>query len=125
LIAGFPTETEEMALNSVKLLHDCDIIAAHIFPFSPRPGTPAERMPQLDRALVKARAARLREAAEARRTAWLDSLIGSIRSVLIETRGRGHTDSFAPVSITGAARAEIVRARITGRDGDRLIGIAA
>ena len=62
LIAGFPTETEDMALNSLKLLDDCDIIAAHIFPFSPRPDTPAARMPQLERELVKARAARLREA---------------------------------------------------------------
>ena len=63
LIAGFPTETEEMALNSLKLLDDCDVVAAHIFPFSPRPNTPAARMPQLPREVVKARAARLREAA--------------------------------------------------------------
>src|SRR5207253_3789779 len=59
LIAGFPTETEEMALNSLRLLDDCDIVAAHIFPFSPRPDTPASRMQQLSRELVKARAARL------------------------------------------------------------------
>ena len=67
LIAGFPTETEEMALNTLKLLDDCDIVAAHIFPFSPRPDTPAARMPQVERELVKARAARLREAAAERR----------------------------------------------------------
>ena len=77
LIAGFPTETEDMALNSLKLLDDCDVIAAHVFPFSPRPDTPAARMPQLPRELVKARAARLREAAAARRDRWLDSLAGS------------------------------------------------
>ena len=69
LIAGFPTETEEMALNSLKLLDDCDIIAAHVFPFSPRPNTPAARMPQVAREVVKARAARLREAAAERRDA--------------------------------------------------------
>ena len=67
LIAGFPTETEEMALNSLKLLDDCDIVATHVFPFSPRPSTPAARMPQLPREVVKARAARLREAAAERR----------------------------------------------------------
>ncbi len=77
LIAGFPTETEEMALNSLRLLDDCDIIAAHVFPFSPRPNTPAARMPQLPRELVKARAARLREAAAARRESWLSTLIGT------------------------------------------------
>uniref|UniRef100_UPI0025E13EB6 MiaB/RimO family radical SAM methylthiotransferase n=1 Tax=Sphingomonas sp. TaxID=28214 RepID=UPI0025E13EB6 len=59
LIAGFPTETEDMALNSLRLLDDCDVVAAHVFPFSPRPGTPAARMPQVDRETVKARAARL------------------------------------------------------------------
>ncbi len=62
LIAGFPTETEEMALNSLKVLNDCDVVAAHVFPFSPRPSTPAARMPQLPRELVKARATRLRGA---------------------------------------------------------------
>src|SRR4029450_7462219 len=84
LIAGFPTETEEMALNSLKLLDDCDIVAAHVFPFSPRPGTPAGRMPQLPREVVKARSARLREAAAERRSGWLGSLIGTTMQVLIE-----------------------------------------
>ncbi len=74
LIAGFPTETEDMALNTLKLLDDCDIVAAHVFPFSPRPNTPAERMPQLAREVVKARAARLRAAASDRRSRWLDGL---------------------------------------------------
>jgi threonylcarbamoyladenosine tRNA methylthiotransferase MtaB len=84
LIAGFPTETEDMALNSLRLLDDCDVVAAHVFPFSPRPGTPAARMPQVEREIVKARAARLREAAAARRVAWLDRLIGSTQRVLVE-----------------------------------------
>jgi threonylcarbamoyladenosine tRNA methylthiotransferase MtaB len=120
LIAGFPTETEDMALNNLKLLDDCDVIAAHVFPFSPRPNTPAERMPQLPRELVKARAARLREAAAKRRSRWLDGLIGTTRAVLIENGSKGHTDSFAPVAIKGATRGEIGLARITGRDGDQL-----
>jgi threonylcarbamoyladenosine tRNA methylthiotransferase MtaB len=122
LIAGFPTETEAMALNSLKLLDDCDVVAAHVFPFSPRPNTPAARMPQLDRELVKARAARLREAAEQRRMRWLDSLIGSTQPVLIENDSKGHTDTFAPVAVEGSKRGEIGTVRITRRDGDQLIG---
>lgn len=122
LIAGFPTETEDMALNSLKLLDDCDIIAAHVFPFSPRPGTPAARMPQLGRDVVKARAARLRTAAAARRTRWLDSLVGATLPVLIENKEAGHSDQFAPVHIAGAKRGETGLARIATRDGGTLIG---
>lgn len=125
LIAGFPTETEEMALNSLTLLDDCDVIAAHIFPFSPRPNTPAARMPQLPRELVKARAARLREAAAQRRRGWLDGLIHTLQPVLIENGGKGHTDNFAPVAIEGSARGERAIARITGRDGDQLTAVWA
>jgi threonylcarbamoyladenosine tRNA methylthiotransferase MtaB len=125
LIAGFPTETEEMASNSLKLLEDCDIIAAHIFPFSPRPNTPAACMPQLDRKLVKARAAKLRQAAEARRSRWLDTLVGSSQAVLMESGGKGHSDSFAPVALSDAPRGELLTARITGRDGDHLTGVRA
>jgi threonylcarbamoyladenosine tRNA methylthiotransferase MtaB len=123
LIAGFPTETEEMALNSLKLLDDCDIVTAHVFPFSPRPNTPAARMPQLPRDEVKARAAGLREAAAARRSRWLDDLVGTTQSVLIENSGKGHSDNFAPVLIEGATRGEVGLARITGRDGDHLTAI--
>lgn len=125
LIAGFPTETEEMALNSLKLLADCDVVAAHIFPFSPRPNTPAARMPQLPRELVKRRAAALREAAAERRRLWLDTLAGTTEQVLIENGGKGHTDSFAPVSIEGAARGDTGIARINGRDGDDLVAVWA
>jgi len=120
LIAGFPTETDAMAINSLKLLDDCDIIAAHVFPFSPRPKTPAARMPQLPREVVKARALRLREAAAERRRRWLDGLIGSAQPVLIESEGKGHADNFAPVSIQGSLRGESGLARITGRHVDQL-----
>jgi threonylcarbamoyladenosine tRNA methylthiotransferase MtaB len=122
LIAGFPTETEEMALNSLKLLDDCDIVAAHVFPFSPRPDTPAARMPQLARELVKARARRLREAADRRRAAWLDTLVGSTQTVLIEGDGKGHAPNSAPVAMEGATRGEVVRVRVTHRDGPHLAG---
>jgi threonylcarbamoyladenosine tRNA methylthiotransferase MtaB len=125
LISGFPTETEEMALNSLQLLHDCDIMAAHIFPFSPRPNTPAARMPQLPRELVRSRAARLREAATARRNRWLDSLIGTAQPVLIENNSKGHTDTFAPIIIDGAARGETGLARIISRNSDHLTAVWA
>ncbi len=125
LIAGFPTETEEMAVHTLKLLDDCDIVAAHIFPFSPRPNTPAARMPQLPRELVKARAARLRQSAAERRTSWLDSLVGTTQPVLVEGENQGHTDSFAPIAIEGAKRGEAGLAHITCRDGDHLTAVWA
>jgi len=125
LIAGFPTETEEMALNSLKLLEDCDVVAAHIFPFSPRPETPAARMPQLSRELVKARAARLRKAAAQRRTRWLGSLVGSNQQVLIENNSKGHSDGFAPVRIEGTSRGDTGTARILGSNGDHLTAVWA
>jgi threonylcarbamoyladenosine tRNA methylthiotransferase MtaB len=125
LIAGFPTESEEMAINSLKLLDDCDIIATHVFPFSPRPGTPAARMPQLAREVVKARAARLREAAANRRQRWLESMTGTVQPVLVEGEGTGHTNNFAPVAIAGSVRGESGNARITGRESDHLAAVWA
>jgi threonylcarbamoyladenosine tRNA methylthiotransferase MtaB len=119
LIAGFPTETEEMAANSLRLLDDCDIIAAHVFPFSPRPDTPAARMPQVERETVKVRAARLRAAAAERRRRWLDSLAGSTQPVMVEGEGVGHTNHFAPVAIDGAL-GRTGSARIIASDGERL-----
>ena len=120
LIAGFPTETEEMALNSLKLLDDCDVVSAHVFPFSPRPNTPAAGMPQLPREVVKSRAARLRSAAAQRRSAWLDSLIGTVQRVLVESEGKAHADNFAPVHVGGGRRGDSGAARVTGRLGDHL-----
>ena len=125
LIAGFPTETEEMSLNTLRLLDDCEIVAAHVFPFSPRPSTPAARMPQLPRELVKARAAGLRQAAATRRERWLDGLVGTVQPVLIENGGKGHSNNFAPVSIDGACRGERGSARITGRVGEHLTAVWA
>lgn len=125
MIAGFPTETEEMARNSLKLLDDCDIIAAHVFPFSPRPDTPAARMPQLPREIVKARAALLRERAAKRRQRWLNGLVGTIQPVLVENGGKGHADNFAPVRLEGASRGESGSARIVGCEGDQLKAVWA
>jgi threonylcarbamoyladenosine tRNA methylthiotransferase MtaB len=125
LIAGFPTETEEMALGSLKLLDDCDIVAAHIFPFSPRPNTPASRMPQLPPDVVKARAARVRHAAAERRERWLESLVGTKQRVLVENGGNGHADNFATIAVPGALRGECGTVRITGRDDDYLTAVWA
>jgi threonylcarbamoyladenosine tRNA methylthiotransferase MtaB len=125
LIAGFPTETEEMALNSLRLLDDCDVISAHVFPFSARLDTPAARMPQVAHPLVKARAARLRQAASERRVRWLDSLAATRHAVLIEGDGVGHTGNFAPVAVAGATRGQTGQVRVTGRCGDRVAAVWA
>jgi len=122
LIAGFPTESEAAAANTLRLLDECGIVAAHVFPFSARPNTPAARMPQLPPELVKARAARLRQVAGERRSAWLDGLVGSIQPALIENGEKGHTDSFAPLFVAGSIRGETGNVRITGRTADHLVG---
>ncbi|HEX4894547.1 MAG TPA: radical SAM protein [Hyphomicrobiaceae bacterium] len=125
LIAGFPTESEEAALNTLRLLDDCDIVAAHVFPFSPRVNTPAARMPQIEREIVKARAARLRAAAEERRTAWLESLVGTRQAFLMESDTLARGDNDAPIRLANARRGDMGVATITGRDGGHLIGITA
>jgi threonylcarbamoyladenosine tRNA methylthiotransferase MtaB len=100
LIAGFPTEDGAMAANSLALIDDCDIVHAHIFPYSPRAGTPAARMPQVEPEVRRERAARLREAAGGRKAAWLRSLVGTTQHVLVEAPGdRGHAANFAEVEL--------------------------
>jgi threonylcarbamoyladenosine tRNA methylthiotransferase MtaB len=124
LIAGFPTEDDAAAANSRALIADCAIVHPHIFPYSPRDGTPAARMPQLDRPLVKSRAAALRAVADAARTTWLTSLIGTRQTMLVERDGQsGHADNFARISLTHPAKVgNIIAADIIGLDGTRLIG---
>jgi threonylcarbamoyladenosine tRNA methylthiotransferase MtaB len=98
IIAGFPTETEAMFENSLRLIEACDIVHGHIFPYSPRAGTPAARMPQVQPRVIKDRAARLRAACAERRTRWLTGLVGTRQSVLVERNGlTGHAENFAPV----------------------------
>ncbi|HKT78483.1 MAG TPA: MiaB/RimO family radical SAM methylthiotransferase, partial [Sphingobium sp.] len=123
IIAGFPTEDEAMFENSLQLVQDCAIVHGHVFPYSPRAGTPAARMPQVDRATIKARAARLRAACEAQRQGWLEGLIGSAQSVLVERNGTsGHAENFAPVRFTRPqSPSSIVRATITGLENGALI----
>jgi threonylcarbamoyladenosine tRNA methylthiotransferase MtaB len=126
LIAGFPTETETMAENSLKLIHECDIVMAHIFPYSAKHGTPAARMPQVPHAEVKERARKLREASTHRRALWLQGLVGTRQSVLVEKGGLGHAENFAPVRLGGVGDVgKITRMAITGVDNGVLTGEAA
>ncbi len=131
LIAGFPTETEEMAENSLRLIDDCDIVMAHIFPYSAKQGTPAAKMPQVDASEIKARAARLRDAGARQRRAWLQSMVGSRQRVLIERSGtNGHSENFAPVRLAtpcprGNGIGRIMDVKIKGMEDDMLIGEAA
>lgn len=99
LIAGFPTETEEHHQANLSIIRECDIVHGHIFPYSPRPGTPAARMPQLDRSVIKDRAAELRAAVSESREAWLHSLVGKELYVLAERDGTGYAPNFARVAV--------------------------
>jgi len=123
IIAGFPTEDEAMFAQSLALVRDCGIVHGHVFPYSPRTGTPAARMPQLDRALIRDRAARLRAACAQERARWLQSLVGTDQRVLVETSGlAGHGEGFAPVRLPAPAQpGAIVTARITGLEDGALI----
>jgi threonylcarbamoyladenosine tRNA methylthiotransferase MtaB len=97
IIAGFPTETDEMFENTRRIIEECDIIHNHIFPYSSRPGTPAAKMPQVNGKVIKERATILREQGEKQLQAFLVSEIGKTRSVLIEKDGVGHTEHFVRV----------------------------
>ena len=105
LIAGFPTETPAMHANSLALIAECAIVHGHVFPYSPRPGTPAARMPPVDPPEVRARAAALREAVAHERALWLGGLIGKPQAVLAERDGTGHSGAFAPYRLPRTARA--------------------
>jgi threonylcarbamoyladenosine tRNA methylthiotransferase MtaB len=125
IIAGFPTETADMFDNSIRLVDECGLSQLHVFPFSPREGTPAARMPQLDRRTVKDRAARLRRKGEAAYRYHLDRLCGSRQRVLVENEGSGRAEDFTPVAIDGSEPGSIVDCRVTGHDGLRLAGVEA
>ena len=124
LIAGFPTEDEAMFADTLAIVADCAIVHAHIFPYSPRTGTPAARMPQVDPVIRRDRAARLRAAAAIQRRDGLAAQIGATASVLVERPGtRGHAADFADVHLsTPAEPGTIVSATITGATDTHLIG---
>ncbi|QDC01450.1 tRNA (N(6)-L-threonylcarbamoyladenosine(37)-C(2))-methylthiotransferase MtaB [Mesorhizobium sp. 8] len=121
IIAGFPTETDAMFENSVRIVEECGLTHLHVFPFSPREGTPAARMPQVRREVVKQRAARLRAAGETAYRKHLASLAGTSQSILVEREGLGRTEGFTLAAIKAGQPGEIVEAVVTGHDGGRLL----
>jgi threonylcarbamoyladenosine tRNA methylthiotransferase MtaB len=122
IITGFPTEDEAMFSRSLDLVAECGLTHLHVFPFSPRPGTPAARMPQVPRAIAKERAQRLRRAGEAALLRHLNGEIGQRRSVLLEAGGIGRTEAFTPVRFRGPTRrGEIREVLITRHEGNELI----
>jgi threonylcarbamoyladenosine tRNA methylthiotransferase MtaB len=121
IIAGFPTETEDMFARSLALVDECDLTFLHVFPYSPRPGTPAARMPQVDGRVIKDRAGRLRASGEAALRRRLASEVGSTRQVLIESATQGRTEHFVPVAISGGTQGTVRALKIAGHDGERLL----
>ncbi len=121
IIAGFPTETEAMFVNSLKLVEECDLTWLHVFPYSPRPGTPAARMPQVNGRAIKDRAARLRAAGTTRVAAHLSAQQGLPHDVLMENPRMGRTAQFTETLFDqDQPVGHIVPALITGAEGDRL-----
>ena len=121
IIAGFPTESEDMFARSLDLVDECGLTHLHVFPFSPRPGTPAARMPQVARDVVKDRARRLRAKGEIALRAHLDAQVGTTRSVLVESAELGRTEHFAQIRLSApVAPGTIVARAVAGHDGRQL-----
>jgi threonylcarbamoyladenosine tRNA methylthiotransferase MtaB len=122
IITGFPTETEAMFARSLGLVDECGLTQLHVFPFSPRPGTPAARMPQVPGMVIKDRARRLREKGEQALRCHLDSEVGACRLVLAERGGMGRTPQFMPVRLAAPVEPGVmVNAAIAGHDGRQLL----
>jgi threonylcarbamoyladenosine tRNA methylthiotransferase MtaB len=122
IIAGFPTETDDMFAHSLGLIDECGLTQLHVFPFSARPGTPAARMPQVDRTMIKERARRLREKGEAVLQAYLTRQVGARRLVLAESRALGRTEQFLPVRLNAPVEpGVIVDLTIADHDGRQLL----
>ena len=121
MIAGFPTETDEMFSRSLDLVEECGLTFLHVFPYSPRPGTPAARMPQVAGPITKDRAKELRAAGEAALRRRLQYEIGHTRQVLIESDCQGRTEHYLPVAVAGERVGSVIALKIGGYDGERLI----
>jgi threonylcarbamoyladenosine tRNA methylthiotransferase MtaB len=120
IIAGFPTETEEMFSRSQDLVHECGLTFLHVFPYSKRPGTPAARMPQVAGGEIRERAKRLRGVGEAALRRRLAAETGATRQVLIESGTQGRTEHFLPVAVSGETPGAVMALAIKGHDGSRL-----
>jgi threonylcarbamoyladenosine tRNA methylthiotransferase MtaB len=122
LIAGFPTESEDMFRRSVDLIAECGLTYLHVFPFSPRPATPAARMPQVARAVVRARARRLREEGSLALRRHLERERGASRRVLVESDCTGRTEQFTLVKLRAPAQpGTIIHCTVAGHDGRQLL----
>ena len=122
LIAGFPTETDAMAENTFALVEEAGLSYLHVFPFSPRPQTPAARMPQLPRPVVKARAERLRAAGQDALERHLQARIGHTVSALVERPGLARAEDFTEIAFTGpGVPGEVVELTIAGHNGRRAL----
>ena len=122
-IAGFPTETDEMFMNTVKLIEECSITFLHIFPFSPREGTPAARMPQVPYEIIKKRAKILRSLGEKKLIEYYENLTSKKVSVIVESKNRGRTDTFAKISISDEYKnGDLLNMTITGYNSFGLTG---
>ena len=121
IIAGFPTETEAMFENSLKLVEDCDLTWLHVFPYSPRPGTPAAKMPQVHGKAIKDRAARLRDAGDRQVARHLAAQVGRTHRVLLESPHMGRTQQFTEVGfLAPQPEGQIVTVEIAGVEGGQL-----
>ena len=127
LIAGFPTETEDMFANSLRLVEECALTFLHVFPYSIRPGTPAAKMPQVHGTVIKERAARLRQAGQAALARHLDGQVGKTVRVLVEKPGFARLDDFTPIALEAASdqSGQTGTAHITRHDGQTLHGTLA
>ncbi len=125
LIAGFPTESDEMFAGSLRLVEEAGLTWLHVFPYSPRDGTPAARMPQLERRLIRERAARLREAGDAAVRRFLDGQVDTQQEILVEKADSGRSAHYATVRLAGASPGTVLSARAIGHDGQMLIAEVA
>jgi threonylcarbamoyladenosine tRNA methylthiotransferase MtaB len=121
IIAGFPTETDDMFDRSRALVDECGLTFLHVFPYSPRPGTPAAKMPQVPGRTIKMRAKTLRDAGEAALQRRLSAEVGATRHVLVESKTQGRTEHFMPVALSGHDVGAVHAMTITAHDGNRLI----
>jgi threonylcarbamoyladenosine tRNA methylthiotransferase MtaB len=122
IIAGFPTETDAMFENSLRIVTEADLTYLHVFPYSPREGTPAARMPQVSGKVAKARAAKLRALGEQQYSKFCESRLGVVESVLVERDGLGRTEQFVPIAVPGHGPGELVSVRAVATSADGLVG---
>ena len=123
LIAGFPTETEDMFQRTLDIVDECELTYLHVFPFSPRTGTPAAKMPQVEKRIVKERASRLRDKARVRLTDFYDNQVNEIADVLMEREHMGRTPQYAQVDCrpAGAQPGDVLRMKVVGHNGQQLL----